>query len=440
MRGTSYPARRLFAWTLCGFLLCAAGAKAGSDEGALKKKIQELNRLTGGDPMQGMLRTLMEDKEGTKKLVAAALPLAKEKKDISYNASLVLALASADLKDLGASETFFRVCMDQAAKMQSAQKLLQSYGGLIDILYNNKKFDESERICRELLELKTDDGKPRIVLHAIKTNTGEIDFIPDDEFDTARRLRPGVHRLLIQAITKQGKYEQAVKLIDNLIKAQDHWLERQLKGWVLREAGKLEEAAKTYEDVLVRVGKDKDLDDEDREYYTERNRYLLSNIYLEANKVDKAVEQLRELLAKKPDDPGYNNDLGYIMADHDMNLDESEKLVRKALDLDRKRRKANPDLKPEDDHDNGAYLDSLAWVFYKQKRYKEAKEVLLDAVKDKSSQHLEIYDHLGDVHMALGERELALQAWQKGLEVVGESRRDQERRVIVEKKIAKVKE
>jgi len=51
------------------------------------------------------------------------------------------------------------------------------------------------------------------------------------------------------------------------------------------------------------------------------------------------------------------------------------------------------------------------------------------------SQHIEIYDHLGDVHMALGEKELALEAWRKGLEHVGEGRREMERKSLVQKKI-----
>ena len=91
--------------------------------------------------------------------------------------------------------------------------------------------------------------------------------------------------------------------------------------------------------------------------------------------MDKAADQLKALLVREPDNPTYNNDLGYIWADHDMNLAESEKLIRKAIDDDRRtRRKANPDLKPELDKDNAAYLDSLGWVLFKQKKYKEARD------------------------------------------------------------------
>lgn len=401
----------------------------------LPADIASLNKLSGAEPMEGALKSLLADKDKAKRTIAGAVPLAKEPGKLSYNGAYVLALAAADLKDLSSAEALFRVCMNHAAKLQSSRKLLQSYGSLIDAYFDNKKFEESAKICKELLDLKTDDGKERVVLTAVTNRFGEIDFIEDDSFDTAKRLRPGVHRLLVQAVAKQGKFDQAIKLVDNLIKLQDHWMERQLKGWVYREAGKFDEAAKVYEDVLERVQKDRELDAEEKDHYIERYQYLLSSIYVDNKQVDKAVGALQKLLDKKPDDPGYNNDLGYIMADNDLKLDEAEKLIRKALDLDRKRRKANPKLDPEDNRENGAYLDSLGWVLFKQKRLKEAKGVMLDAVKDKNSQHLEIYDHLADILLALGEREAAIDMWKKGLEFVTDSRRDQERKAAVEKKL-----
>jgi uncharacterized protein HemY len=120
-----------------------------------------------------------------------------------------------------------------------------------------------------------------------------------------------------------------------------------------------------------------------------------------------------------------------------MNLDESEKLIRKALELDREKKKNDPDATAEEKKDNGAYLDSLGWVLFKKKDYQEAKKVLQQAVEDKASQHIEIYDHLGDVLMALNEREAAVAAWKTGLEHVTDSARDLERKKLVEQKIEK---
>lgn len=400
-----------------------------------KQKVLELNQLTGSDVIKGQATTLAADPKVAKELIATGLTLIKDKNQpIRYNAAYVLGEVSAEVGDMPAAEAFFRICMNDAAKLQSTQKLLESYGGLIDLLYNHKKFAESAKVCQELLELKTDDGKPRIVLTAFTTRFGDTDFAEDDRFDTARRLKPAVHRLLIQAIAKQGKFDQAIQLSDSLIKTRDHWMERQLKGWVLREAGKFKEAAEVYEDVLDRIGKDRTLEADEKDTYQERYRYTLSNVYVDLKEIDKAAKQLEVLVEKHPEDPGYQNDLGYILADHDMQLEKAEKLIRKAIELDRKRRK-DKNLKGDDDRDNGAYLDSLGWVLYKQKKFDEAKKYLMQAVEDKDSQHIEIYDHLGDVYLALGDRKEALASWRKGLEFAGQSRRDQERRVIVERKI-----
>jgi tetratricopeptide (TPR) repeat protein len=426
---------------LAGWLsLWAMSTAATADEATVANKIKELNKMTGEGVLNGALKILDGDKKGAKELVAAALPLTKEKKDaLSYNAALVLALAAAEQKDLAASEAFFRVCMDKAAKLESPRRLAQAYGGLIELFYENKKYEESARVCQELLELKTGGDKSRIVLLAVTTRFGQSDFEEVDNYDAAEDLRAGVHRLLIQAITKQGKFDDALKLLDNLLAAKDSWRDRQLKASVLREAGKFEESVKTYEDVIDRIGSDKKLEPEEKELYQERNRYLLSNLYVEMGKIDQATEQLQQLLAKKPDDPGYNNDLGYILADNNMRLEEAEKMIRKALDLDRKKRAANPKLDPEDDHDNGAYLDSLGWVLFKRGKLEEAKKYLLEAVQDKATQHIEIFDHLGDVYLALGQKAEAVATWRKGLEFAGEGRREIDRKALVEKKIAENK-
>ncbi len=426
-------------FTLAAILASGPSPLAAGDA-YLAKKLALLNKITGNDPLQGILKDFLDRPEEAKKLVQLALPDAQKLKGLSYNAAFALALAAADQKDLKASETFFRVCMDQAGKLQSVRKLLQSYGTLIELYYEGKKYADSARICKELLDLKTDDGTPRLVLRTVTTRTGETDFTEDDGFDVAKRLRPTIFQTLIKAVSKQGKHDQAIKMVDGLIKEQDHWLERQLKGWVLREAGMLDDATAIYEDVIARVGRDEDLEPDEKDLYVLRYKYELSSMYVDLKKIDKATEQLEYLMKKRPNDPGFYNDLGYIWADNDMKLDEAEKLVRKALELDRKKRADNPNFNVKTDQDNGAYLDSLGWVQFKQKKLEDAKKSLLDAVKDKNAQHIEIYDHLGDVLMALGERQPAIDAWRKGLEFVGEGRREADRKAAVERKLEKLKD
>jgi tetratricopeptide (TPR) repeat protein len=411
--------------------------RAAEKKESLHEQLLALNRLSGDDAVNGRYRALLDHPRAAKKLLAVAKTMVKDKaQPFNYNTAFILAHLAEEFKDLDAAETFYRVCVDWGRKLESGRKLSQAFVSLIALFYDNQKYEASARACKEFLEFKTDDGKPRIYYLATEVEEeGEPVFVELESYDPLRRHKPSVHRLMIQAIAKQGKFDEASKLVETLIKANPRdWLDLQLKGWVLREAGKYREAARIYEDVLEKINADKELEAAEKEPYLEKYRYALSTIYIDLNQVDKASAALKELLAKKPNNPTYNNDLGYIWADHDMNLPEAEKLIRKALEEDRKLRKKE-NLKPEEDRDNGAYLDSLGWVLYKQKKYKEAREALEKAVEDKESQHIEIYDHLGDVYSALGEKERAIEAWKKGLGFVTSSKRDQERKALVEQKL-----
>jgi tetratricopeptide (TPR) repeat protein len=424
--------------TLAALLLGGGLAlPARADDDSLGRQLIELNQLTGSGPTAGRLSQLLKSPDKGKALISYAWgKLKDDKQPFSYNAAFLLAAAAQDANNLQASTAFYRFCARLAVKLESTDKIIQSYGGLIDLLYENKKYDDAAKVCQEILEMKAPESRPRIILLAATNRFGETDFEELDHFNSAAFVRPAVHKILIQAVAKQGKFNQALKLVDNLLKAQDSWEHLELKGSVLREAGKYGEAAKAYEGVLERIRTDKELNAKKKDALEDASRRILSTIYTDLDKIDQASEQLQILVKKHPNDPGYQNDLGYIWADHGMKLDEAEKLIRKALDLDRERRQKNPKL---DTGENGAYLDSLGWVLFKKKQFKEAKEVLQKAVEDKESQHIEIFDHLGDVCMALGERTAAVEAWRRGLKAAGASPREQKLRERVEKKIALAK-
>jgi tetratricopeptide (TPR) repeat protein len=124
-----------------------------------------------------------------------------------------------------------------------------------------------------------------------------------------------------------------------------------------------------------------------------------------------------------------------------MNLEESEKLIREALDLDRKQKEEKKkEGKIDVVTESAAYLDSMGWVLYKQKKYKEALEYLKKAAADEDEgNHLEIWDHLADCYMALGQKQEAIAAWEKGLKMEDLSKRDAERRRKITEKIRKAK-
>src|ERR1700685_1579828 len=66
------------------------------------------------------------------------------------------------------------------------------------------------------------------------------------------------------------------------------------------------------------------------------------------------------------------------------------------------------------DPNNGAYLDSLGWAYYKQNKLTEAEENLRKAA-DRKSQDPHILGHLGAVYTKLGQTTRAISSWERAL-------------------------
>ena len=395
--------------------LLVAGPLAAADD-ALREKAIKLNSTTGTSAMAARLTELIKDEEGTKKLLATAVKMVKDEKPnpLNYNACFILAKAAQLQKDSDTALVFYRACAQDATKLGSASKIIDVFNGMVDLYSAVKKYDEAIAACQEFLEIQIDD----------------IDNPINQE-------KPFMMEKLILATGRKGKVEEALKMVDNLIeKDKGGWYFVRLKADVLRNAEKYSDAADSYLETIERLKKSKKLEDKDRDSFVKQMRYTLSGVYVDMKQIDKGAEQLEMLMKDDPDNPTFLNDLGFIWADHDMKLDESEKLIRKAIDKDREQRKKIEDLSKEDDVDNPAYLDSLGWVLYKKKNFKDAKKYLVDATKLEGGKHIEIYDHLADVHMALGEKEDAIKVWKEAVKLPDTTKRDGERRKNIEKKIA----
>ena len=102
--------------------------------------------------------------------------------------------------------------------------------------------------------------------------------------------------------------------------------------------------------------------------------------------------------------------LGYHLADRARNLEEAERLVRRALARDRLDRRRAGDAEP----DNAAYLDSLAWVLFRRDKLPEARVLLerVSAMPDGAADAV-VWDHLGDVCFRLDDKPAAKAAWER---------------------------
>jgi hypothetical protein len=125
-------------------LNASRAARAGEEE--VNKHFDVINSTTGKDVINAQFQTYLKH-PSAKKLVAYAHSLAKmDPKVFSYNGAYILAQLARAKKNVTASEALFRICSKQAADLESTQKLLLAYGALIELLYENKKYKEIEKI------------------------------------------------------------------------------------------------------------------------------------------------------------------------------------------------------------------------------------------------------------------------------------------------------
>jgi tetratricopeptide (TPR) repeat protein len=251
----------------------------------LRARVLALNDVTGNDPIKGEVKTLADKPDDAKKLIAAAVQMAKENdQPINYNGALILANVALRLNDLDAAEAMFFVCADQAAKLQSEHKMSQAAGGIsvvIDELYQNKKYDHSTKLSQRFLETL-------------------------ERWGVKPEFKERVLRGLIQSMFKQGEVDKATRMVDNLLKAdKDQWQNLKLKAWLELEKGNFDEAAKLYKDVLSQVAKDDKLASNEKKDEQDK---VLSNLYekiedffrkKEYEKSEKLCQRLTDILDKQ---------------------------------------------------------------------------------------------------------------------------------------------
>ena len=119
----------------------------------------------------------------------------------------------------------------------------------------------------------------------------------------------------------------------------------------------------------------------------------------QAGDVVGAEQAARDVLASEPGDPRAQNFLGYMLADHNLKLEEAETLIRKAVDQE---------------PDNGAYVDSMGWVYFRLGRLEDARKELERAVVLTGGDAV-VCEHLGDVYKQLKLNELAREQYKKSL-------------------------
>lgn len=143
------------------------------------------------------------------------------------------------------------------------------------------------------------------------------------------------------------------------------------------------------------------------------NLQLLTNIYAlmgdayhQMGDSKHAYESYDSCLIYRPDEAMVLNNYAYYLSLEEKQLDKAEEMSRRSL---------------QKEADNYTYIDTYAWILFKQKKYAQAKEYIDKALKligDSAQENdATIIEHAGDIYAKNGQKERAVEFWQQAAEL-----------------------
>ena len=159
---------------------------------------------------------------------------------------------------------------------------------------------------------------------------------------------------------------------------------------------------------------------------TESVELVRAGIYERQKKHELAERHFDKVLELNPHNAIALNNYGYMLVERGVRLEEAAAMLERAVGFER---------------NNGAYLDSLGWAYFKLNRFEEAEKYLRRAA-ERLSRSPTIREHLGDLYFRTGRMPQAAAEWERAL---AEWRRalptefEHERVAALEKKLEQVK-
>jgi len=114
----------------------------------------------------------------------------------------------------------------------------------------------------------------------------------------------------------------------------------------------------------------------------------LGYIYHEINEFEKSELFFKKALMLMPDNAMLNNNYAYVMAEQNRDLNKAKKMSELSL---------------SQEPDNASYLDTYGWILYKLGDLDNSIKYLIRAYENKTEPSVEVYLHLIEVYLKLGD-------------------------------------
>jgi tetratricopeptide (TPR) repeat protein len=297
-------------------------------------------------------------------------------------ASNKIGMMAFDMKDYNKAEYFFKHTVsltsdDRVASQKKSIQKIYAYTMLVLIASENKNFDEAVLYQKKIIEINNKDLSKHLQLAYLYEEKGDKIFS-------------------INAL------KNAIKLFPKNQEVTFYL------GLAYFEIDEFKLALKYFlKNIEYNPNDDKAL-------------YRIGIIYDILGNQDKALKYFKKLLDVKPKDPSASNYIAYLFAEKGENLDKARELINVALSFEPK---------------NYAYLDTLAWIYYKENNYKSSLEKLNEAIS--LNDDPVVYEHLGEVLDKLGNKEKSFYMYDSSL-WFAEKRDKKKYQHIISKKFPKI--
>lgn len=264
---------------------------------------------------------------------------------------------------------------------------------LAALYQSGEQTDLAVDALRQMADVDTDAGA-HVAAEIVETYRAGHDFTKaQQEADADLKKYPDDRTLHIahaELLADLGKNDQAVAEVKKLMDGKNDRETDMTLAELYDKAHKFDDAAKA-------------LDAAEKLSTTEEDKsrvwFMRGAMYERQKKLELSEAEFQKVLKVDPESASALNYVGYMLADRNMRLKDALDMITKALELE-----------PE----NGAYLDSLGWVYFRLGRLPEAEENLRKAVA-KTPSDPTVHDHMAQVLMAESKVQEAIQQWQTSL-------------------------
>jgi tetratricopeptide (TPR) repeat protein len=335
------------------------------------------------------------------------------------------------------------ILIDLALLYEQQEKIpqaIETYKKLIDISPQNiqtlirlghiylrqQLLDEAQNTFLAVLKLDPSNREALIALGLLSLEQGNHEQAIT-KFLSLLQKSPKDIRLIYMlgaAYEEAGNYDKAIETLKQIPYSSDQFADTQIRiGFMLKKQQKTDEAIVFLQDAISRK-KDApnlytflaSLHEDKRQFAAAESviregllanpdnidlNFSLGVLYEKTNRFEESVTAMQKVLKIEHDNPEALNFIGYMYADRGLNLDEAERLIRKALRL-----------KPG----NGYMLDSLGWVLFRKDRLAEAI-IHLKQASELLPEDATILEHLGDAYLQSGDAEKASETFDRCLKI-----------------------